>query len=60
MRSRFVPRSVAQPLSNEHKAKLTNDLHVWKTTLTNSLVYNESQDPETTTLETLLLEAMYK
>lgn len=60
MRSRFVPRSAAQPLSSAHKANLANDLSLWKTTLPDSLVYTESQDPESMSLKTLLLEAMYK
>ncbi|CAK7206925.1 hypothetical protein SEUCBS139899_009732 [Sporothrix eucalyptigena] len=59
MRSRFSPRSAAQSLECERKAALIHDLDVWKASLPSLLTYHPTQDPERTSLEALLLEAMY-
>ncbi|KAL1903982.1 hypothetical protein Sste5344_010316 [Sporothrix stenoceras] len=60
MSSRFVPRCAAQPLDNEQKAKLINDLEAWKATLPGSLMYHPNQDPESTPFEALLLETVLR
>lgn len=55
-----MPRSATQPLDNDHKSKLIEDLDSWKDTLPELLKYHESHDPENIPFEALLLEAMYK